>query len=372
MKSTIPLIRYKLKLLPLKLLIMITAVYLLGLLVLYSASDCSFYPRVYKQLFYYMIFLFIAIIIALIDIDYIYKYSYVIYFIACVILMAVEVAGYKVMGAKRWIGVSGLRIQPSELTKISIIIVIARYFSDLDLYKIKKIRYSIVPLCLAILPTILTIRQPDLGTGIIILLITATMFFAAGVPIWQFGAASCIILLSAPIILNTLHDYQKRRIMVFFDPERDPHNAGYNIIQSKIAIGSGGLYGKGLTYGTQSHLHFLPEHQTDFIFACLAEELGFSGVLVLFVIYSIIISYSLFIAINARDHFSKLVTIGVISMFFWHILINISMVTGVAPVVGIPLPLISYGGTMIASILIGFGMVMNNYVKQNTALIPNS
>lgn len=327
--------------------------------------------RAHKQILYYITFLPIGILLALVDIRYIYKYSYILYFIVCVVLVMVEIAGYKVMGARRWIGISALRIQPSEVAKISVILMLARYFHDISAYKLKKIQYSIVPLLLIAIPITLVIKQPDLGTGIIILLITASMFFAAGITLWIFIITFIAGIILLPIIWNLLHNYQKKRIKVFLNPELDPLGSGYNIIQSKVAIGSGGLSGKGFAQGTQSHLNFLPEPQTDFIFACLGEEFGFIGGFLLLTLYFIIICYSLVVAINVRNTFSKLVAIGIASMLFWHVFINIAMVTGLLPVVGIPLPLISYGGTIIASTLLGIGLVMNSYVNKDVDIVKS-
>lgn len=365
------LVKDKLKMLPFTLILIICIVCILGLITLYSATGCKFFLRAYKQILYYITFLPIGILLALVDVRYIYKYSYILYFIVCIVLVMVEIAGYKVMGARRWIGISALRIQPSEVAKISVILMLARYFHDISVYKLKKIQYSIVPLLLIAIPITLVIKQPDLGTGIIILLITASMFFAAGITLWIFIITFIAGIILLPIIWNLLHNYQKKRIKVFLNPELDPLGSGYNIIQSKVAIGSGGLSGKGFAQGTQSHLNFLPEPQTDFIFACLGEEFGFLGGFLLLTLYFIIICYSLVIAINVRNTFSKLVAIGIASMLFWHVFINIAMVTGLLPVVGIPLPLISYGGTIIASTLLGIGLVMNSYVNKDVDIVKS-
>ncbi|KJV56450.1 rod shape-determining protein RodA [Orientia chuto str. Dubai] len=364
-QNDIPTVKSKLRTLPFVLILAIFLVCILGFTILYSATDCKFFLRAHKQVLYYIIFLPIGILLALVDVRYIYKYSYIFYFISCVILIIVEIAGYRVMGAKRWIGFSTLRIQPSELAKIAIILMLARYFHDINVYKLKKIQHSIVPLLLIAIPTGLIIKQPDLGTGIIMLLITASMFFTAGVTLQTFIITFIAGITSMPVIWSFLHNYQKKRIKVFLNPELDPLGSGYNIIQSKVAIGSGGFIGKGFAQGTQSHLNFLPEPQTDFIFSCLGEEFGFLGGFMLLTLYFIIICYSLVIAINARSIFNKLVTVGVASMLFWHVFINIAMVTGLLPVVGIPLPLISYGGTIIASTLTGIGLVMNSHVNQD-------
>ena len=212
------------------------------------------------------------------------------------------------------------------------------------------------------------IKQPDLGTGMIILIIASFIFFAAGVGIKKFLIVFAGLCAFMPILWAFLREYQKKRILVFLNPELDPLGSGYNIVQSKISIGSGGLFGKGIGSGTQSQLHFLPEHQTDFIFASLSEDFGFLGGIILLTLYSLIIYVSIGIAINSKSVFGKLLAIGVISMFFSHIFINIGMVMGLVPVVGVPLPLISYGGTMMGSMLGGFALVMNVHINQSVVI----
>jgi len=268
------------------------------------------------------------------------------------------------MGAKRWIDLGFTRIQPSELTKLAIVVMLAKYF-----YKIQSTHLNDVPrLLLAILaviiPDILVIKQPDLGTGIIILIIATVMFFATGVDIKKFIVVGIGTLISLPLLWSLLHDYQRKRMLMFLNPDDDPLGSGYNIIQSKIAIGSGGALGKGLSHGTQSHLRFLPEYQTDFIFATFAEEFGFVGCIALICLYALIIMHCLSIAANAKNQFSKLLVIGITTTFFCHVFINIAMVMGMMPVVGVPLPLLSYGGTMLFSMLIGFALIANVHVHK--------
>jgi rod shape determining protein RodA len=290
------------------------------------------------------------------------------YFLILFLLIAVEIFGYKAMGAKRWINLGVVRIQPGELAKIAVVLMIARYFHLVRFSEIGKIFNILPPVVGVFVPALLIIKQPDLGTGMVILFVSALTLFAAGVRTWKFIFAICSAAISAPIVWNFLHDYQKKRILTFLDPESDPLGASYNIIQSKIAIGSGGFWGKGFGLGTQTKLNFLPEHQTDFIFATLAEELGFIGSVGLCTLYFVIIYLCLSIAVNARSTYSKLLVTGLVSIFFFHIFINIGMVMGMLPVVGIPLPLMSYGGTMMGSILIGFGLIMNVHVHHNMNL----
>lgn len=352
--------------LPITLLLIISLICCGGFVMLWSAAGASVEPWACKQLRNFCLFFPIAIIIALIDIKIIFKFSYLFYIVALILLLGVEFFGFSAMGGKRWIDLGIVKLQPSELIKLAIVLMVARYFHQLKAEDIGKIHKLLPVIVAVILPTTLIIKQPDLGTGMIVLIVASVMFFAAGIRIWKFIVAGGITLCSLPLVWHMMYEYQKARVMVFLDPSRDPLSKGYNIIQSKIAIGSGGLFGKGLTKGTQSHLDFLPEHQTDFIFAFLAEEVGFVGCLILLIFYSALMFISLTIAINCRTIFAKLMVIGVSAIFFSHVFINIAMVMGVLPAVGIPLPFLSYGGTMMASMLIGFGLIMNAQVHRHS------
>ncbi len=348
------------------LLIVINSIY--GFVLLYSAGKSNIYPWAMKQIINFLIFFPVMILIALTNIRTIYKYSYVPIVLVLFLLIIVELFGYTAMGATRWLSVGPLRIQPSELAKISIVLFLAKYFHDLSTSNIRNIFYLVIPSIISIFCSLLIIKQPDLGTGVIIIIVSAVLFFVAGAKMQLFYFGFISICASVPLIWNKLHDYQKKRIAIFIDPEQDPLGSGYNIIQSKIAIGSGGLFGMGIGEGSQSHLSFLPEHQTDFIFACLCEDLGFVGALALIMLYAMITYLSLSISINTKSLYIKLVACGAISIFFFHGFINISMVTGMLPVVGIPLPLMSYGGTMMGSMLIGFGLIMNAHINRSVKL----
>ncbi len=354
--------------LPIALLILIVLNCAYGILILYSAGSNNFDPWAVKQMLNFLIFFPVMILVARVEIRLIYQFSYIFYFCVLVLLICVHLFGHTAMGAKRWLGFAGFRIQPSELAKIAIVLFLARYFHNLKAENIGKIRYLIPAIIAVILPAALIIKQPDLGTAIVVLGVSGMVFFASGVRLWKFVTLLIGIIISLPIIWTHMHDYQRKRIEVFLNPDQDRLGSSYNIIQSKIAIGSGGFLGNGLGQGTQSHLSFLPEHQTDFIFACLSEDLGFVGGFILLLIYGLIIYLSISVAINAKTMFSKILAVGVTSIFFFHVFINIGMVTGIMPVVGIPLPLISYGGTMVASILVGFGLIMNVHVNQSTRL----
>lgn len=353
---------------PLLLITIITALCMYGLILMYSAAGGEFSPRLYKQLINIVIFFPIALLIGITDITKIFKIAYWPYCIVLLLLVAVDLYGHTVMGGRRWIDVFGMRIQPSELTKIAVVLMLSKYLHRFSEKEINNIFKLLFPILLLMLPALLVIKQPDLGTGLIILMIGIILFFASGVAIKKFITLGTTCILSAPVLWYLLYDYQRKRIMVFLNPELDPLGAGYNIIQSKIAIGSGSFIGKGLTKGTQSQLDFVPEHQTDFIFALLAEELGFCGTMLLLLLCGLLIYISLSIAINARSTFSKLLTIGVTSIFSLHVFINIAMVIGLLPAVGVPLPFISYGGTMTASMLCGFGFVMNTHIHRHVKL----
>ena len=297
--------------------------------------------------------------LSFVDLRQLYRYAYPLYILAAGLVVAVALFGYTAMGATRWLKFGGFGMQPAEPFKLAVILFLARYFQDMQPGEISKVRTILYPFTCVLMPTALIIKQPDLGTGILVLGVMTIMLFVAGVQLWKFISAGFFVCALSPIIWSNLRDYQKKRILVFLYPDSDRLNSGYNILQSKIAIGSGGLWGKGLGQGSQSQLSFLPEHETDFIFACLAEDMGFIGVLALFLVYILIILIGLGISINARSTFGKLVAAGIMGMFFIHIFVNIGMVTGILPAVGIPLPLVSYGGTMVLSMMTGFGLLLS-------------
>jgi rod shape determining protein RodA len=358
----------KLTKMPIAVPLMVFLLCIFGFTIQYSASSGDLYPHVYKQLIVFTVYFPLAFLIAILDIRIIYRSAVPIYLLSILLLLVVLFAGKKAGGATRWIDLGLFRLQPSEVAKIALVLVLARFFHRSDLDQIKSLRWIMLPAFLVIVPAMLTIRQPDLGTGIIMLGVAVIMFFAAGVPTIYFIVSGVMGVLSLPVVWMLLHDYQKARVLVFLDPQRDPLGAGYNIIQSQIAIGSGGLAGKGYLNSTQSHLSFLPEYRTDFIFSFLTEELGFLGGFLLLAMYSILILCMLAIAVNVRTRFSKLMVVGLTSILFCNIFINIAMVMGVLPVVGEPLPFISSGGTMLVTILLSIGLVMNAGVNQHTHL----
>ncbi|MFK7968081.1 MAG: rod shape-determining protein RodA [Rickettsiaceae bacterium] len=356
----------KLHKIPISVPFFITIICIYGFIVLYSAAGGKLEPWAYRQIIIFCIFMPLSLIISLIDTSIIYKFSYLFYFCVLLLLVTVTIAGKTVMGATRWIDLGLFHIQPSELAKIAIVLMLARYFHTIQNQNISSISNLVLPIIGVLIPVALMIKQPDLGTGIITVIVATIIFFAIGIRRLYFiiVGASCII--SLPVIWSLLHDYQKKRVLIFLDPGGEPLGAGYNIIQSKIAIGSGGLFGKGLLNGTQSHLSFLPEYETDFIFSFLTEELGFVGGVILLTLYFMLIVSSLAVAINSKSTFKKLMVVGLTAIFFSHVFINIAMVMGIMPVVGVPLPFVSYGGTMMVTMLISFGLIMNAGVHQHS------
>lgn len=351
---------------PLLSVIFLTCCY--GLLVLYSAAGAEINPWASKQLINIIVCIPLAIIITFIDLRTIYKSAWILYIFMLLILISVDVMGYTAKGGTRWISLGFGKIQPSEPAKLIVIIMLARYFHGISEQKVNQLGYLISPIIATLIPAILIMKQPDLGTGGIIVIVAASIFFVAGVGIRKFIVLFLMICFAMPILWNFLREYQKKRILTFLNPESDPLNAGYNIVQSKISIGSGGIFGKGIGAGTQSQLEFLPEHQTDFIFASLSEDLGLVGGIILLILYSAIIYMSVGIAINSKSIFGKLLVIGVISMFFSHVFINMGMVMGLVPVVGVPLPLISYGGTMMGTMMGGFALILNVHINQSAVI----
>jgi rod shape determining protein RodA len=333
----------KLQKIPFSIPFLITVICIYGFVILYSAAGGQIEPWAYRQIIIFSIFMPLAFIISMVDTRFIYKFSYFLYFFVLLLLIAVAIIGKTVMGATRWIDLGVFYIQPSEPTKIAIVLMLARYFHSSKEQNISSIYNLILPIIGVLIPAFLIIKQPDLGTGIITIIVATIIFFAAGVKKLYFVIVGIGSLILLPIVWTLLHNYQKNRVLIFLNPDREPLGAGYNIIQSKIAIGSGGFWGKGLLNGTQSHLSFLPEYTTDFIFSFLTEELGFVGGLVLVILYFMLILSSLAIAINTKSIFTKLMVIGLTSIFFSHVFINIGMVMGMMPVVGVPLPFISYG-----------------------------
>ena len=336
----------------------------IGFAMLYSAANGNLSPWASKQMFLFSLGMLLMVLVAIIDIRFWLKLSYLIYGFNLSLLLIVEVLGSVGMGAQRWLDVGLFQFQPSETMKIALVMALARYFHGLETYDVRRIRFLVVPLLLIAIPLILVLRQPDLGTAGVLGLLGAMMLWLAGIRLWHFFGFALCVFASIPIGWQFLHAYQKQRVMTFLDPASDPLGSGYHIIQSKIAMGSGGVFGKGFLSGTQSHLNFLPEKQTDFIFTMLAEEFGFIGGTTLIGLYTILICYCVFIAYSCRSKFGRLIAMGLVANFFLYVFINIAMVTGLVPVVGVPLPLISNGGTALLTVLIGFGLIMSCWLHK--------
>lgn len=336
-----------------------------GTMTLYSAANGSWEPWAIKHISRFGVTLLLMVGLAMVDIRYYYHGAYLFYFATLFLLVVVEITGHIGMGAQRWINLGLFKIQPSELMKIGMVLFLARYFSFTTMQNIRTIRGILIPVVLTIIPVGLICLQPDLGTALMLLFTATIMMFVVGVQWWKFalvGAAGAALL---PIAWNFLHEYQQNRVLTFLDPERDPLGAGYHIIQSKIAFGSGGIFGKGFLHGTQTHLNFLPEKHTDFIFTMFSEEFGMIGSVMLVLLNILVIAMGYIFAFRIRNYFAKLVVIGLNTNYFLYVFINIAMVMGVLPVVGIPLPLISYGGTVMFSIMSSFGIILCMKVNQD-------
>lgn len=344
----------------------------IGFLMLYSAGGGSFRPWLIRQLGFFCIFFPLMLFISVTDIKIWFRASYFFYAVALTMVVIVDVMGHNAMGATRWFRIGPLTIQPSEIMKVCTVFALARYFYNTEAAKIGKIKFLIAPIAMIAIPAVFIFHQPDLGTATILVLVGVSVLFLAGVKMWKFIFVGLAALATIPFAWNfLLYDYQKQRILTFLNPNNDPLGSGYNIIQSKIAIGSGGLFGKGYLNGTQGQLNFLPEKQTDFIFTMLSEELGFIGSFFTIAVYSAIIAICINIAMNTKHQFGRLLTMGIVNIFFIHMFINMGMGMGLIPVVGAPLPFISYGGTIMASMMIGFGLVLNVDLHKSSDLKLN-
>ncbi len=350
------------------LLALITAVTGIGLLTLYSAAQGHIQPWALKQFLRFLLGMGILFMVAMVDIRFWMRHAYTLYMIAIVLLVAVQVRGTVGMGAQRWIDLGFIQLQPSEIMKIALVLSLARYFHGATVQETGRPLFLVPPLIMVLAPTGLVMKQPDLGTALMLMMSSGAIFFMAGVRLWKFGVLIAGGLAAVPVAWGFLHDYQRKRLEVFLNPDEDPLGAGYHITQSKIALGSGGLFGKGFLHGTQSRLDFLPEKQTDFIFTMFGEEWGMIGGLVLLTLYALLVAYGYAIALRCRSQFGRLVALGITTTFFLYFFINTAMVMGLVPVVGVPLPLISYGGTAMLSLLFGFGLLMSAYIHRDVPI----
>ena len=336
---------------------------------LFSIAGSSWQPWAANQLLKFGFFFVLMIVLAMVDIRVWFALAYPIYGIGLVLLLAVAVVGDTRMGATRWLELGPLSFQPSEVMKIGIVLALARFYHGTSAQNAKWSWWLLVPAALVGMPALLVAKQPDLGTAMLIALSGLSVVVLAGLS-WRVILAGMLAVAVAapPFIMFGLHDYQRKRIFTFLDPESDPSGSGYHILQSKIALGSGGLFGKGFMQGTQAHLNFLPEKQTDFIFTMLGEELGFVGALALLILYAIVLAFSPNVALQCRNQFGRLLAMGVAVSFFFYVFINTAMVMGLLPVVGVPLPLVSYGGTAMLSLMFAFGLLMSCYIHRNVEI----
>lgn len=344
------------------LLLQVALVAAIGIVNLYSATAAWSGPAtpIYlKQLSWFGLGLIIVTLLCLFDYRHLEYLGFPAYGVAILMLLAVLVVGRTSMGATRWLSVGGIGLQPSEAMKIVIIIVLARYFTEKSNPQGFTLRDLLLPGALLLVPVLLVMKQPDLGTAMLLLAIGGTMALFAGI---RRSTLLALAIAGAAAAFGgwfLLHDYQRQRIYTFLNPEQDPLRSGYHIIQSKIAVGSGGLFGQGFRKGTQAQLSFLPERHTDFAFSVFAEEWGFTGCLLVLVLYLLIVLWGLYISRRASDRFGMFLALGVSAMLFWHIVVNLAMVIGLLPVVGVPLPLFSYGGTSMITSMTGIGLLLN-------------
>jgi rod shape determining protein RodA len=348
------------------LLVSLTASF--GVTMLYSAADGHMHPWAIRQIERFGVAFLAMIAAALVDLRHWFRFAYWIYAGALLLVVAVDLRGFAGMGAQRWIDLGIIQLQPSELMGFALVLALARYFHSLPDEEVPGILRLIIPALIILAPAALVLKEPDLGTAAMLLMAGAALLFLAGVRLRLFVAAALAVGLALPAAWHFLHAYQKQRIFTFLHPGSDARGAGYHILQSKIALGSGGLFGKGFLLGTQSHLSFLPEKQTDFIFTMLAEEFGFVGGLTLLALYILIVVYGFAIAFRSRNHFGRLLGLGIVTNFFLYVFINIAMVMGLVPIVGVPLPLISYGGTAMLTMMLGFGVLSSVSIGRDLRL----
>jgi len=349
--------------LPWLVLITIAAIGVFGLVVLFSAAGGSMTPWAVNQGVRFGVFFLGMILLARITPDRWAAIAWPAYIIILVLLFAVEALGKIGGGSQRWLDFGILRLQPSEMMKPGIVLVLARFYSRLPPAYLRSIHAIWPAMAMIALPVGLVILQPDLGTALMIMFSGVTVMFMAGLPLWLFLGAGGLVAAALPIVFSMLHDYQKNRILIFLDPDSDPLGAGYHISQSKIAIGSGGLFGKGFMHGTQSHLEYLPEMHTDFAFATMAEEWGLIGGVLLILGFATVLGWGWRVSLAAENRFDRLLAGGLVSTIFFYVCINLMMVMGLAPVVGIPLPLISYGGSAMMTVMLMIGMLLS--IDQN-------
>jgi rod shape determining protein RodA len=350
------------------LVLVLSAIAGIGVVALYSAAGGRYDPWAARHAIRYGAALGVLLVVALVHPKVWLALAWPIYIAAMLLLMAVDVIGKTGMGAQRWLMLGPMQIQPSEIAKVAVILVLARYYHGLTREQAARFLYTLPPLLVILAPVGLVMVQPDLGTAMMVLLGGATLLFVAGVRLWMFLAAAVGAVGCLPFAWSFMHEYQRKRVLTFLDPDRDPLGAGYHITQSKIAIGSGGMFGKGFLQGTQASLNFLPEKQTDFIFTTFVEEWGLAGGLALLALFALVLAWGFSIALRSQHHFGRMLALGVSAMMFFYVFINIGMVTGLLPVVGVPLPLVSNGGTAMVVVMFACGMLIGVNVYRDAQL----
>jgi rod shape determining protein RodA len=337
-----------------------------GALMLYSIANGSWEPWAAKHLIRFSLCLLLTLALALVDIRVWFSCAYPVYLIGLVLLVAVMVKGEESLGARRWLNLHVVRIQPSEIMKIGLVLALARFYHGLTAQEARLSWKLLIPAAMIAMPVLLVAKEPDLGTAILLALTGGAVVVLAGLSLRVMGLGALGVLAGVPILFKVMKPYQRDRLLTFLHPENDPSGSGYHILQSKIALGSGGLLGKGFELGSQSQLNFLPEKHTDFIFATLAEEFGFIGCFSVLVLYLTVILIALRTSSLAHSHFARLAGSGVTATFALYVLINAAMVMGLAPVVGVPMPMMSFGGTVMLTVMIGFGLVQSTKVHRYT------
>ena len=361
-------IRDKILALDFQLIFLILLLGIISLFAMYSTEQGKFGYFTKSHLYRFIIFFLIFIVISFFRVEFWFKSTYLFYLVILILLFGVELYGITSSGSKRWINLFFINLQPSELMKVALIIFLARYYNKIPSEYVSNIKYIFLPLLAIIIPVFLVASQPDLGTSILIAIGGFGVVWLAGFRMKFFLYSFLILICLLPIGISLLKPYQKSRILTFLNPERDPLGAGYQIIQSKIAVGSGGIFGKGFLQGSQSYLDYLPEKHTDFIFTLFSEEFGFVGSLGLLLIYALIIRRIIGIGNQAKNNFSRLYCFGFAAAFFSYVAVNMSMVLGLLPIVGAPLPIMSYGGSAMLSMMIGLGFVMSCKIYRDTEL----
>jgi rod shape determining protein RodA len=355
---------------PWSFVLLLCAVAAVGYVALLSAGSGN--PEAYaqKHAIRFGFGLVMMLSIALVDIRLIARFAWLGYLAAVALLVLVLLHGNIGKGAQRWIDLGPVQLQPSELMKIMLVLALASWFHRASWERVGNPLFLIPPALAVLLPVGLILKQPNLGTALITAMVGAAVFWAAGVRWWKFAGLAGLAAIAAPIAYERLHDYQRARITTFLDPESDPLGAGYNIIQSKIALGSGGLWGKGFLQGTQGHLNFLPEKQTDFIFTMIAEEFGLVGALTTLALLMLLVAFCYLVAFRSRHQFGRLLAVGLGTNYFLYVFVNVAMVTGSIPVGGVPLPLISHGGSAMLTVMLGFGLLLSVHVHRDAEMGP--